>query len=59
MGIFAHVIAMGLRRKPKPTQQPADDTYASMSAAELKDAALSGDTQAEAVLRKRAQKAGK
>lgn len=59
MGIIATVAAF-LGRKPGPApDRRLPDAYKSMTAAELKDAAMAGDPLAETALRQRAAAAGK
>ncbi|MEQ3649861.1 hypothetical protein [Hyphomonas sp.] len=59
MGIIASVAAFLSRKSGPPPRRELPEVYKSMSAAELKDAALAGDLQAEAALRQRAEAAGK
>ena len=54
MGIFAVVGAIFGRKGSKPVPRPADE-YTQMSPSELKDAAVAGDYEAEAELRRRAE----
>ncbi|MAN47282.1 MAG: hypothetical protein GYB49_13330 [Alphaproteobacteria bacterium] len=59
MGIFASVIALCMGRKPGKASTEPPETYARMTPAELKQAALSGDHKAEVELRRRADAADK
>ena len=59
MGIFANVIAFCMGRKPAPETPVIPEPYKEMTPAELKQAALDGDQQAELELRRRADATGK
>ena len=59
MGIITSVAAFIARKPGTRRQRKLPDAYKAMSAAELKEAALAGDVQAEAALRERAEAAGK